>query len=108
LARLRLGRRFGVIGLGNPEIPGQKNWKREYAALFSRPVCLQFGTERGGKRARAWRIENSLARGRDTRTLLEGEWEKAFWCRGGDAMWFCFPPIRRLPLVPGSGNLLAR
>ena len=39
---------------------------------YPMPVCLQFGTERGGKRARAWRIENSPARGGDTRTLFEG------------------------------------
>jgi hypothetical protein len=42
------------------------------APPFPMPVCLQFGTERGGKRARAWRIENSPVRGRDTRTLFGG------------------------------------
>ena len=53
-----------------------------------RPVCLQFGTERGGKRARAWRFENSAARGRDTRTLFRGVKGKAFWCLGGEHMPF--------------------
>ena len=37
----RLGRRFGVIGLGRLEILGQKNWKRDCAALSN---AMRFGS----------------------------------------------------------------
>jgi hypothetical protein len=73
MARMRLCRRFDFIGLGRPEIP------------VPMPVCLQFGTERGGGgRGRARGELKTVRPGAATRErFLEGEGQKAFWCRGG-------------------------
>jgi hypothetical protein len=53
--------------LALPELGNSETWPKESggatAPPFQMPVCLQFGTERGANRARAWRIENSPARG---------------------------------------------
>jgi hypothetical protein len=86
--------RFLVKGIGWRDCTDFSN-----AGLFT----IRNGARRG-KRARAWRIENSPARGRDTRTLFEGGRGKAFWCRGGGKR-------RRLPLcqatIRPSNNLTA-
>jgi hypothetical protein len=71
--------------------------------IQGRSVC---NSERSaGERGRAREELQTVRPGAATRErFLEGELEKAFWCRGGGAMRFCFPPMRRLPLVPDFGN----
>ncbi len=52
-------------------IPVQRNWVARLHRLFQcRSVAIRNGAQ--GQWARAWRIENSPARGRDTRTLFRG------------------------------------
>ena len=54
------------------------------APPFQMPVCLQFGTERGGKRARAWRIENSPTGGpRHENAFLRVKGKKRFGVTAG-------------------------
>jgi hypothetical protein len=83
MARLRLYRCWPSPALGNSEIPGQRDWVARLRRLFPVPVCLQFGTERGGKRARAWRIETVRPGAATRERSLEGGGEKRFGVTAG-------------------------
>jgi len=74
MARLRLPRHFDSIGLGRPEIPVHKTWMARMRRPDSRPVCLQFGTERRGKQGA--RVKNCKQSGQGLRHENAFEREK--------------------------------
>jgi len=84
MARLRPCRRWPSPELGNPEIPGQRSLVARMRRLNqSRSAC---NSERSaGARGRARGELKTVRLGAATRErFLEGEGEKAFWCRGGE------------------------
>jgi hypothetical protein len=74
------------------------------APPFPMLVCLQFGAERREKGGACGELKTVRLKGAGTRErFLEGGGEKAFWCRGGVSCGLA-SPIRRLALMPVSGN----
>src|SRR5665213_2364775 len=103
MARLRLCRRWPSPGLGNSEIPGQRNGLEQLRPLFQcRSVC---NSERSaGERGRARGELKTVRLGAATRErFLEGEGEKRFGVAAG-CHAALVPPKRRRLLVPGFGD----
>jgi hypothetical protein len=67
------------------DIPTQNIWMARSAPPLPMPVCLQFGTERGGRGRARGELKTVRRWGRDTRTIFEGEREKRFGVAAGRA-----------------------